>query len=295
VPLTPSGPGLLGAACSVGGDCASAICFGGRCSESCDWLHPATSCPSGYFCDGGATGVCAEGLCLAGGAGSRGLGASCAGDTDCSSIFCDGGVCAEPCVPGGATTCPTGLACQVGTLPGCGACRIAGALGDVCTGNDDCGTGICAVGEDGSSFCTRLCDTAAPCPAGFDCVDAGGGAQACRPGGGAGGLGADCTAPGDCLSMLCAERSAGDRFCTRTCNDASPCPAAFDCVLTGDGVTSVCVDAPGRGDPAGDARRLIGSTTCSVTPGLAPGDGAAVLMGLLSALFAVTRRARRRR
>lgn len=257
---TSTGTGPLGAPCSIAGDCTSGICFAGACTEACDWLNPR-SCASGFYCNGSATGVCGEGLCLAGAPGSRGLGAACTADTDCSTLLCDGGVCSEPCLPGGVASCPTGLACQTGSLPGCGACRIAGALGDTCAGNDDCASGICAVDSAGSSFCTRLCDTGSPCPTGFDCVDAGGGTQACQPGGGAGGLGAECSAPDDCLSGICAVGDIG-HFCTRTCSDVSPCPASYECVVTADGATHVCL---GGRSPAADARGLIGTTTCSTS------------------------------
>ena len=138
----PAG-GALGAPCSGAAACASGLCVGGTCSQTCDWLSPS-SCPSGFYCDGDLTGTCNDGVCRAGSAGTGAAGSACTVDTQCAALFCSGGVCAQPCVPGGAAACPAGFACQAGTLPTCGACKTSGALGDPCTANDDCTSGICA-------------------------------------------------------------------------------------------------------------------------------------------------------
>lgn len=54
-------------------------------------------------------------------------------------------------------------------------------LGTACTGNGDCDSGTCAMG-DGENYCSMSCTVgdATSCPAGFDCLDAGG-AGACWP------------------------------------------------------------------------------------------------------------------
>ena len=171
----PTDRGDLGEPCMGPDDCNSGLCAttptGGICTQSCDWLEP-TSCPSGYYCDGDATGTCGEGLCVAGTAGSVALGAPCSADTECASLLCSLGTCAEPCQPGGTTACPDGFVCQVGTTPGCGACRVARRTGESCEMNDDCVSRICAVRGDGN-FCTEFCTDASTCPPDFTCEPAG--------------------------------------------------------------------------------------------------------------------------
>ncbi len=49
-----------------------------------------------------------------------------------------------------------------------------GSLGDICSGNDECISGICGAGPGGVNRCVALCDPAAStCPDGFDCLSAG--------------------------------------------------------------------------------------------------------------------------
>ncbi len=173
----------LGEPCDTAADCNSDNCLatptGSVCSQSCDWLMP-TSCPSGFYCDGNATGICGDGLCVAGTAGAGGLEAACSVDTDCDSLVCADGRCAIPCVPGGVSTaCPEGLTCQTGTRAGCGTCAMAGTTGDACETVEDCESRICALRGD-ISFCTAPCATADDCPAGFTC-EAAGGISVCAP------------------------------------------------------------------------------------------------------------------
>ena len=168
----------LGETCADSAACNSNLCgfsIGQVCTQRCDGFS-ATSCPSGFFCDGEATGTCGDGLCVAGGPGSVPLGGDCAQDRDCVTTMCDTGKCASPCQPGGATVCPSGFECQVVQgLVGCGACRTAGTLSELggeCETGDDCQSGECARRAD-ETFCTSICDESTPCPADFDCVGAG--------------------------------------------------------------------------------------------------------------------------
>jgi MYXO-CTERM domain-containing protein len=182
----PTDRGDLGDACTSPDECNSGVCAaaptGGICSQSCNWLEP-TSCPSGYYCDGDATGTCGEGLCLAGTAGATPLGAPCTADTECATLMCSLGTCAQPCIPGGTTACPDGYACQVGTTPGCGACKVARSTGEACEMNEDCASRICAVRGDGA-FCTQFCTDATTCPPDFTCEAAGERSVCAPPAGG---------------------------------------------------------------------------------------------------------------
>ncbi len=188
----PTDRAALGEPCTTGDDCNSGVCLttptGGVCTQSCDWLD-TTSCPAGFYCDGDATGSCGEGACLAGAAGVGELGDACAADTDCASLMCSLGVCAEPCIPDGTAGCPDGYRCQVGTLPGCGACKVAAAVGEPCELNEDCVSRRCA--RDGDrTFCTELCTDASTCPdSSYTCESAGDVSVCVPPAGGAGGGG----------------------------------------------------------------------------------------------------------
>lgn len=261
-PRSSSG-GDIGAACGAGSECRSGLCFAGRCSQSCDWLAPS-SCPSGYYCSGEATGACTAGggVCVAGSAGGGANGAACSAATDCASLYCASGVCTTPCIPGGTSGCAEGYSCQVGAAAGCGSCQRSGSLGDPCDTSDECTSRLCAE-LDGDGFCTELCESGS-CPPGFTC-DTGSGVRVCVPD--AGGLGTPCGANEDCLSGLCAMEG-DDSYCTRLCDGvATTCPSRFECVATDDPAIGVCrptsgggcgCSAPGRGEGARGGLLAIG-------------------------------------
>jgi hypothetical protein len=230
--------GGLGAPCTQGSDCASSTCLAGSCSSTCDWLTP-TSCGTGFYCNGQATGTCTgTGLCEPGNAGSGAPGSACHANTDCAGLFCAEGVCTRPCVPGGAaTSCPVGYACQVGSTASCGSCQITGQLGDECSIGTDCASRICVGGA-----CSETCDptSATSCPAMFTCMPQGS-SGACVSS--TGGLGATCHSSADCLSHQCAA-SGSSTFCTRACGSSAPCPRGYACVTTGDGTAQICEPHP---------------------------------------------------
>jgi MYXO-CTERM domain-containing protein len=266
----------LGSSCTGDTDCATRLCIGGVCTQSCDWLNTG-SCPSGFYCDGGASASCDSGYCVRGTSGAGGIGATCSGDQECASLHCDAGRCSQPCIPGGAAGCPAGFACQVGTLPCKGSCQMSGALGDPCAANDDCTSGICAV-EGDRTFCTTLCDASNPCPTGFACEGAGA-ASVCAPT--LGGLGEECETNADCLQGICAAH--GDStFCTRVCSETLPCPPEeYTCSPTAAPGVSVC--QPTGMEPEG--RDGCGCRAGGTRAGLAP-----IFALLALAIFFVRRR-----
>lgn len=275
VPRTSTGTVPLGGVCMDSSECVSGLCSGGLCSQACNWLDVA-SCPSGFYCNGQATGSCGSGLCQAGTAGAGALGAACVANTDCATLYCASARCSEPCIPGGAVACDPGYACQVGATPTCGSCQPErGALGDPCAMNEDCASGICATAGT-TSFCTALCDPAGTsCPPRYLCTAAGP-VSVCVPDGGV--LGSGCVTNEDCIDGICARE--GDRgYCTRIC-DTTPCPVGFGCTETTGG-PSVC-----------RPRESGGGCGCS-----AAGVGAegSIGLALLGGALAIALGARRRR
>ena len=268
----PSTGGPLGADCSTGGECQSGICFAGRCSQSCDWLNPA-SCPAGHYCSGEATGACtAGGVCVPGSAGAGAMGAACSAATDCQSLYCASGVCSTPCTPGGAVGCGDGFACQLGAAPGCGSCQRSGSLGDPCDVNEDCTSRLCAT-VDGDTYCTEVCGEGT-CPTGFTCRGDGE-VAVCVPDEGR--LGDGCGSNADCLGGICAS-DGDDSYCTRLCGATEPCPGRFDCVATDDPSVSVCRPQPG------------GGCGCSAPGRGQSARGALIGLGVLAAIAAWRRR-----
>lgn len=265
----------LGGACAAHGECASGTCFDGVCTQTCDW--PVGACPSGFYCDGLATGACGAGVCLAGTSGAAAIGEGCSENTDCANFYCFLGVCSEPCNPETVGACPGGGVCQVGALACRGACGAAGSLGDPCDANTQCASGMCAAsGED--RFCTNLCDASSPCPEGYGCTSAGA-VDVCVPNGGA--LGGECAANEDCATGICAfedERA----YCTRICDAASPCPDYMQCVDSGSPGIQVCQPRPGEGTrPGQSGRRMVQG--CAAAPGRAPAPlGLLFLLGCVA-------------
>ncbi|GAB5548507.1 MAG: hypothetical protein SangKO_082670 [Sandaracinaceae bacterium] len=274
----PTGGTGLGEACTSDDACNSGLCLAGTCTQSCDWLNPGGSCPGGFYCDADASTSCDVGYCVRGGAGAGGLGDACTSDTDCGTLVCDGGVCAQSCIPDGAATCPAGYACAIGALPCRGTCRRSGAPGDGCEVNDDCTSGICAARGD-DSFCTELCTDEMPCPDRFTCTPVGESTSVCVPD--FGGLGTSCEDNGECLSGICAVEG-DDTYCTRLCDDMTPCPGGgFTCVATADPTVRIC--QPVAGTSGGCGCRVSGQ----------PASRGVWLLGLLAAAVGVFLRRRR--
>ncbi len=277
----PAG-GALGAPCGAGPECSSGICLSGSCSQTCNWLNPTGGCGAGFYCNGQATGTCdGTGLCQAGSPGGAALGASCTLNTDCAGLFCAEGTCSAPCIPGGASACADGFACQVLSTASCGSCQQTGQLGDPCNLETDCASRLC-VEVNGDRRCSVGCDPMSDgCPSTYTCMVATGGAGVCV--GDGGGLGAACASADDCNEHICAMEP-GNSYCTRVCSASSPCQVGFSCVQSATEGTRVC------------APRERGGCGCSaVGMGRArPLAGALSLLGLIALVVARSSRRRRR-
>lgn len=271
--------GSLGndADCTDNTQCASLFCHDPgdgrrRCLDPC--RADAAICYAGEVCPA-TPGTCSG--CVPGDLVSfpRGLGEHCDTDEDCrDDMVCleYAGLreCSRPCTDD--ASCGEGFECRDAM------CRLdrRQGVGGVCHDNPDCGDAVCAAQGD-RAWCTAQCTTAADCPAGFDCVDAGG-PLVCAPMENLDGEA--CTVNDDCASGLCATLGA-DTFCTSWCDRRNPCAPGFECQRTG-GDGAVCVPAAAEETGGGGGCRVgVGSS----------GGGATVLA--LAALAGLVRRRRR--
>ena len=116
-----------------------------------------------------------------------------------------------------------------------------GEIGEPCSGNDDCASGLC-IFVDAGGLCTALCPPAT-CPSGWECFaatdvgEAGEVNSVCVPVDDQ--LCRSCVDHTDCSLSggdLCLEGQNGKTFCGRDCS-AVECPSGYTCqVVTADGV-----------------------------------------------------------
>lgn len=230
-----------GGECSTDDQCTTQLCsdtsIGRVCTKPCDPLTPYIGCAIGSFCE--RTDAC-NGLCIPGSAGAAAVGDECEASTDCASLLCaDPGDGRRRCVracQGDSGLCAAGLACAAYPSE-CGACVdpsiLGGAryLGEPCSDNAQCDTGICIESE-GAKMCSRACSDNVACGEGFRCHEGN-----CERGApeGVGGIcrdTSDCAAPG-----ACAQRGE-THFCTVRCVAGTDCPSGFECSAVG--AASVC-------------------------------------------------------
>jgi hypothetical protein len=153
---------------------------------------------------------CMSGRCVDDVGGTRMCTITCATHRDCASEHvCASGVCRHD---------DTGTTCSTSSPTAC-------VLG-LCVGNSTTG-----VGE-----CTRECNTAADCPSGFACGDAGG-TRVCVD------IEHGCSGASQCATGLCL--SIGG--CTAECRTAADCPRRFDflpqytCQIAAGSTNAICV------------------------------------------------------
>lgn len=151
----------LGEGCETDEECRSGTCFQedglSYCTRACE---SDEECPDTFHCR--------DAVCVAGPRGD--IGDPCVGNGDCrEGTFCamqgEEAWCTRLCVD---EECPAGFACvAAGGTEVCAPER--GLLGDACTTDEECVTGLCADrGEDGG-VCTRMCGPDAACAVGFEC------------------------------------------------------------------------------------------------------------------------------
>ena len=236
-----------GSACTGDSDCASRFCrdVGGGspiCTLPCDF-SVSGSCGAGAICK---LITCDEGACAPGAAGSLGVGASCAADSECQTLLCrDPGSgrrqCVAPCVVD-AGQCLGHEACApLAANATCGGCaadeEVPGPrrLGERCEVGTDCASGSC-LNDGGFSYCSKGCMDHSGCAYGFHCR-AGSCVRGLR-----GNVGEPCIEDDDCVMGFSCYGFTADHpgYCTISCTGGELCPAGTEC----DGLACVIGNLP---------------------------------------------------
>ncbi|MEM9067758.1 MAG: S1 family peptidase [Myxococcota bacterium] len=186
----------LGEPCDVDDECGSSLCFEDEgltyCSREC---ADDEGCGDGFHCR--------VDRCVRGPRGD--VGDRCVANEDCGSGICaaidDRRWCTAFCE--GDDECPEGLSCvDTGSASVCA--PDLSLVGEDCTVNEDCATGLCAAGTAAGDVCTRFCGPDNACAPGLECTRIDGGDAICVPpsGGGGGGGGGCSTAGGAPFTLL---------------------------------------------------------------------------------------------
>ncbi len=207
------GAGDLGDTCSGDGQCASAICNMGVCSQCRD----AMDCGTGATCLDDRTGV-GYFSC------SGGLGDRCTTGTECGSGFCfnprgPGANRCSQCEVNG--DCAVQQECDYSRQDQYASCVGTGDLGDTCVTADQCSNDLLCTGN----ICSQ-CGVNADCGPTGTCVDdtAGAGYWACL-----GGLGDTCTADTQCSTGFCYNPPGpGRQYCSE-CSEDMDCGMGLEC------------------------------------------------------------------
>ena len=182
----------------------------------------------------------------------------CTGAGDCASSLCEDDL--------GSTrfcsrTCTSDLECANEHVCVSGRCQ-ADDTGEPCStaSGASCTTGLC-VGNAmaGTGKCTRLCGSAADCPAGYACADAGG-TRVCVD------IEHSCASATACATGLCLSAQG----CTAECRSAADCPRRlaglppYTCAIAFGSANPICVpptDIQGP-DPIGAICPAVGTNRC---------------------------------
>jgi hypothetical protein len=273
-------PGALadGDPCATDLECSSSRCASvagmTRCGRSC--APAAEACPTGEVCDTSVGGAeCGTCLPFALSTAPRPFGAPCDTAAQCADGRCatPGNFCTRAC--DATTACGGGFHCRAAECVR----GDLGGQGSSCTTAEDCSaTAPECVDAQGDRLCVAACDAEGLCAAGFVCGSSDAGMRCIPPGAP---LGDPCVDSPECRSGIC-----GGGICTRVCDDATPCPSAFNCEPAG--AVSGCFPAAPR------APRSRGS--CAIAPPDADSARHRGAVALLAAAFlgAVARLRRRR-
>jgi hypothetical protein len=268
---TPGSPNLGEQFC--GSDCSLNGCTGAGCQPdprkcgsqfACTGIGPGGvwpyqcvpirgSCRSGFgrlgdSCDKSGAGDCVSAICAQLGT-ERRCSAACSSDASCGDARW------RCCAAVGADK----YDCTKGPAAGAsGVCApVGGSFGDDCAaGSPPCQEGLCLdLGT--AQLCTRGCDSAHPCAAGFSCQPGtlkqadgtlGTAVNVCFPDGG-GGVGSACAfGPAACKTHLCLKKDSGN-VCTLRCTTNTECPASWTCAEEAmpDGTKATVCLPPGTG------------------------------------------------
>lgn len=226
----------------------------GYCTQSCEPGQPV--CPAGSQCQRLDVGLrclqnCRVGL------------ADCRVDYACAQVdaIATTGVCVPRCYADQDCADPVATTCRICD----GLCvnrqNLAGALGDPCLMDAECGAGqVCRITDSRSSQkqCVRQCSRGCGiCPSGSSCTPAARGELFCLR---------DCSGPGTCGPALrCADTQVG-KSCLPACNSDLNCPvgqfcSSGECVtpLEGDGGCTALNCRPDAGRPIPPTPKDAGS------------------------------------
>jgi hypothetical protein len=238
---TSRGTVAVGGACNRGESCVTGVCIReSNTLSSVAWLD-------GYCSGNCGSATCPEGLCLTLADGYSYCLAECLNDAECRAGYvCSSGVhaCLPDCRLG--WSCGPALVCDTAT----GACTlptpVSGTtpLGESCTINTECATGLCIPEHSGTGTiawtggsCSQEC-VSTPCPTGAACAVMEDGSAYCVPA---------CTADGDCRTgYVCASDPGG---CLPDCRLGWSCGTLLVC----DATSGACIDPAGADAGVADA------------------------------------------
>ncbi len=152
----------LGEGCAEDAECAS-----GACLEDIPGLsYCSAACESDTDCGSATRFHCRDGMCIRGAIG--GTGDSCFVNGDCrGELFCASRAGTSWCTTFCSmdNPCPEGFDCtEVRDASLC--VPSSGVVGDACTADDDCISGVCDLE---AGICSRICGPDAACAGGFEC------------------------------------------------------------------------------------------------------------------------------
>jgi hypothetical protein len=153
--------GQLGDPCSGDSVCQSGLCVANACTTPCG---RTADCPSGFSCLPTGSGYR---VCVAGASYTTPSGEACTdpGNT-CQSGICESGTCVERCTRD-AHCSDFGNGCVLRQEATCGPALGASAIGEACSFNADCASGIC---DKYQNACAASCCTDGDCAQGEQCL-----------------------------------------------------------------------------------------------------------------------------